>query len=282
MTVTYKGEIPDGRQAQNTKGVRSYSRSFRLTTSLQSEDAYAVGSHASLPVIGSVHPSDAGAWCNELDVNNSDPWKGWIVVASYSAERELAENPLNEPAVITWNSEQFQRPAIFSYDFKAICNSAGDPFDPPNMMDDSRHTAVVSKNVANVPVYVRTYQDAVNSDGFTVDGITVAIGLAKIQALNIGEKQKRNGTAFRVITFTIALNKRGWLLEPLDAGFREKSGTPATKRINIVNDGDSAQPTAAVPLDGAGKYLINPTVVNSVFLSFIVYESKAFSELPLS
>lgn len=281
MTITYKGEIPDGRKAKNTKGQRTYSRSFRLNTSAQSEDAYAVGSHASLPIVSDLHPSDSGAWCYDLDVDNADPWKGWIVVASYSTERELNEDPTLDPAVITWGSEQFQRPAVFDSAGNAICNSAGDPFDPPNMMDDSRRVVTVSKNIAVVPSWILTYQDAVNSDSFSVDGITIGIGLAKIQSVSVSERQKRNGTAFRVVSFQIHLQKSGWLLEPLDAGFRELVyGTGAL--VNIKNAGDELQPTAPVPLNGAGMALEDPSTTNSVFLSYTVYETKVYSALPLT
>ena len=62
MTITYKGEINLG-QARNSLGVRTYTRQFRLTTSLNTEREYNVGSHASLPQIGSVHPSDSAAYC---------------------------------------------------------------------------------------------------------------------------------------------------------------------------------------------------------------------------
>jgi hypothetical protein len=57
VTITYKGEINLG-QARNSLGIRTYTRQFRLTTSLNTEREYDVGSHASLPQIASVHPSD--------------------------------------------------------------------------------------------------------------------------------------------------------------------------------------------------------------------------------
>ena len=76
MAVTNEGEDPAGRSARNTKGVRTYSRRWILTTSNKSDDAYAVGSASGLPTIGTAHPSDALAWCVSLDVQNSNPWKG--------------------------------------------------------------------------------------------------------------------------------------------------------------------------------------------------------------
>ena len=148
------------------------------------------------------------------------------------------------------------------------------------MRDDSRRVVTVTKNLAVVPSWILTYQDAVNSDVFSIDGISIGIGLAKVQRVSVGEAQSRNGTSFRTVSFTIHLEKSGWLLEPLDAGFREIGY--GGERVNIVNEGDGLQPSAPVPLDGAGVHIADPTLANCVFLSFVVYETKVFSALPLT
>jgi hypothetical protein len=279
MTVTFIEEIAEGRTATNTKGARSYTRKFKLKTSLNSEGPYAVGSDANLPVIGSQYPDDSGAWCVSLEVSQFSGRFGWIVTANYSSERELAQDPTNDPAEISWSSEQFQRPAVFDNSGNAIVNSAGDPFDPPNMMDDSRRVVTIQKNLATVPSWILTYQDAVNSDTFSVDGISIAAGLAKIQSVTVGPVQKRNGTSFRTVTIVMHLQKDGWLLRPLDAGFRERvSG----ELQNIRNSGDDELPAAPVPLNGSGSALANPSFTNNIFLQFSVYETKAFASLPLT
>lgn len=281
MSVIFKEEIGSGRKATNSKGMRSYSRQFRLETTSRSDGPYAVGSDANLPVIGAVHPEDSGAWCISLSVENTEDWKGWTVTAEYSSERELSETPTSDPALITWNSEQFQRPAIVDQSGNAIVNSAGDPFDPPYMIDDSRRVVTVTKNLTTVPTWILTYQDAVNSDTFTVDGVSVAVGKAKMQSVTVSEVQSRNGTSFRTVVFSIHLEKNGWLLEPLDAGFRELTYAGDGLQ-NIRNPGDDELPAAPVPLDGAGRALTNPSPANAVYGSFTVYETKAFSSLPLS
>jgi len=279
MSVIFKEEIGSGRKATNSKGMRSYSRQFRLETTSRSDGPYAVGSDTNLPAIGATHPEDSGAWCTTLSVENTEDWKGWTVTAEYSSERELSETPTSDPVFITWNSEQFQRPAIVDQTGNAIVNSAGDPFDPPYMMDDSRRVVTVTKNLTTVPTWILTYQDAVNSDTFTVDGVSIAAGKAKMQAVTVSEVQTRNGVAFRTVVFSIHLEKNGWLLEPLDAGFRENIAGVIS---NIRNDGDDELPAAPVPLNGSGAVLSNPTPATAVYGSFTVYETKAFSSLPLS
>lgn len=275
MTITYLGEDPGGRQATNDKGTRRYTRVFLFKTDDKTDDAYAIGSHASAPLIGQAFHD---AWCKSITVENHAPYAGWKITAEYTSERELTEDPTSDPAVITWGSEQFQRPAVFDKNGDCICNSAGDPFDPPNMMDDSRRYVSVTKNLAVVPSWILDYQDAVNSDAFDIDGITVAVGLAKVQSVNVGEVQTRNSIPFRTVSLMIHLQKDGWALKPLDAGFRENV---FGEMILILNDDDTF-PAAPVPLNGLGRKLSNPSFTNNVFLSFDVYEQLPFTALPLS
>jgi len=279
MTVNYVEEMPEGRKATNDKGTRSYSRAFRLNTTQQSEGPYIVGSHPSLPIIGSTHPEDSGAWCTTLTVENSDPWKGWTVTADYSTERELATDPTNEPAVITVHSEQFQKVAETDINGDSVCNSAGDPFDPPYMMDDSRRVISISKNMSGHPSWILSYADVVNSDSFVVKGVTYAVGVGKVQRVSIGETQTRNGVPFVVVTLEIHCQRDGWILKPLDAGFREKSGAGM---INILNTIDFERPSAPVPLNGSGLAQAQPTSASAVYGSFTIYTTAAFSALPLT
>jgi len=281
MTITYKGEIPAGRSAKNSLGIRTYQRQFRLVTDSRSDGPYEIGSNANLPSIGSVHPEDASAWCRELTVDNDEPYTGWIVTANYSSERELSETPTSDPAFVTWDSEQFQKPAIQDKDGDAVVNSAGDFFDPPAMMDDSRRVVTVQKNLTAVPTWILDYQDAVNSDQFTVDGVTIAIGTAKMQRVSVGAEDIRNGIAFRQVTFTMHLQRDGWDMQILDAGFRRIDPGDSTKRIAISLD-DGTEPTTPALLDGSGGLLSNPTPANAVFKTFSVYKTRAFSSLPLS
>lgn len=279
MTVIFMAETGQGRSATNEKGMRRYTRAFLLETTSQMDGPFAVGSDLDLPVIGSLHPEDNNAWCVSLRVENSNPWKGWTVTAEYTSEREITEDPTVEPAAITWSSEQFQRPVIYDNTGNAVVNSAGDPFDPPVMMDDSRPVVTITKNLAVVPAWILAYQDAVNSDVFYVDGITVGIGLAKVQTVTVGEVQRRNGIMFRTVNIVIQLQRAGWLVEAQDVGFREL-GTGG--RQNILNDVDSERPSAPVPLDGAGTHIADPTSATNVTMSFSVYATQVFSALPLS
>jgi hypothetical protein len=278
MTVTNLGEDPAGRAARNTKGVRTYSRRWKVSTSLITENEYHVGSATGLPRIGDTHPSDSLAWCVSLDVQCPNPWKGWTVTAEYSSEFQLSITPTSDPAIITWGTEQFQKPAEYDKDFNAITNSAGDSFDPPYMMDDSRRVATIQKNVSGSPIWLLDYQDAVNSDAFNIGDVAILAGQAKMQSVSIGPPERRNNTLFYPLSFTISIQRDKWKLEPLDMGFRYKDGND---RKVIVND-DGTVPTAPVLLNGAGGVLMNPTSASAVFLSYDIYKTRVFATLPLT
>ncbi len=281
MAVTFKNEEAEGRTAENNLGVRTYSRRFRLTTDARTDGAYAVGSHASLPKIGDVYPDDSSAWCHRLRVENTEAWRGWKVTADYSSARELNNDPTLDPAFITWDSEQFQKPAEEDKDGNGVCNSAGQLFDPPSMMDDSRRVVTVQKNLTAVPSWILDYQDAVNNDAFTVDGVSIAIGKAKMQRVAVGAEDIRNGTTFRPVTFTLHLRRDGWAIRPMDVGFFNKQSGDTTKRESSPLD-DGTESPVPVFLDGSGGILANPSTSNAVFLAFDVYEQRAFTSLPLT
>ena len=281
MTVSYVGELAEARTATNSKGIRTYERGFRLTTSARTDNAANVGSNASLPIIGNTHPGDGTAYCTDLRVRCVRGWRIWEVTASYSSERQLSTTPTSDVARITWDSEQFQRVAVEDRNGDGITNSAGEFFDPPASIDDSRRVVTVEKNLAVVPSWILDYQDAVNSDQFTVDGITIAIGCAKMQKVTVGAKEERNGTAFRTVRFTMALQRDGWALKILDAGYTKKKAADPTKREQAILD-DGTDPKLPILLDGNGDVLDNPSPANAVFRTFNVYKQRAFSSLPLT
>lgn len=269
MTINYKGEDPLGRTASNTRGVRNYQRVFVLETTSQSEEAYQVGSHPSLPQIGDLYPYDSAAYCDSISVTQTDGWKVWRVTCNYTSEWDLTN------AKISWDTEQFQKVAAYEYNGDGIVNSAGDPFDPPALMDDSRRVITVTKMMTEVPTWILSYQDAVNSDAFTIDGVSIAIGKAKMQRVSVSEPRQINLTTYREVTFQIHLQRDGWDLQILDAGFRDAS-------FNTLYNVDGTRPTAPIPLNGLGARLDSTNPADAVFLPFTVYTTLPFASLPLS
>ncbi len=114
-----------------------------------------------------------------------------------------------QPAQISWDGENFEEVAIFDRDNKAVLNSAGDPFEGL-FRERTRRVISIVKNVAAVPDWIITSEDAVNSLAFVVDGFAVPIGKAKLSAPRLGPWEFRNNTRFRQMTMTMKLNKDGW------------------------------------------------------------------------
>lgn len=281
MAVTYVGELAEARTATNNRGTRTYTRAFRLTTSDRTDNAANVGSNASLPIIGNTHPGDAKAFCVQLNVKCVRGWRIWEVTAEYDTTRELNTVAASDPARITWDSEQFQRPLVEDRNGDAIVNSAGELFADPATIDDSRRVVTVEKNLAVVPTWILDYQDAINSDTFSVDGVSIAIGCAKMQKVTVGPKEERNNTVFRTVTFTMALQRDTWKLRLLDAGYVVKKAAAPTEREAATMD-DGTDPKEPMLLDGNGRPLANPSPANAVFREFDVYKQRAFSTLPLT
>jgi hypothetical protein len=201
----------------------------------------------------------------------------WVVTANYDSSFELTENPLFQPAAISWDGENFEEVAIFDRDGKAILNSAGDPFE--NLFRErTRRVVSIVKNVSAVPDWIINSEDAVNSAAFLVDGFSIPIGKAKLGAPRLGPWQLRNNTRFREMSMTMKLNKDGWTSQPLDAGFRYKDGNDR----KIITNTDGTLPTSPVCLNGSGAVLANPSPTNAVFGSFNVYPAYDFNLLPLS
>src|SRR5207245_2866104 len=72
---------------------------------------------------------------------------------------------------------------------KGILNSAGQYFDPPPMMDDSRPRLSIARNepVFN-PAIAINYQDAVNTDGFL--GFTA--GQVRVSGISASNESENN------------------------------------------------------------------------------------------
>ncbi len=277
MTVTYIG--PTTRSASNRLGVRSYTHGFLLSTDAKADTEYDVGSHGDLPVIGDVHADDTQAYCTELSVDNHEPWQGWTATAQYSTERKISKtDPADDEIKVSWTTEIYQEPVFSDVNGNAVVNSAGDYYIDPTPSRDTTHLiAKISSNHQSIPEWVLGMQNNVNDSQVTIGGLVIAAGLARMSRLEISERQRRNDIDFYSMSFEIHLHKAGWLLEPMDVGFRELEYVGDLVQIKDSN-GDEV--TTPVMLDGAGRAQDNPTPSSAVFGSYQIYETSDLSALP--
>lgn len=286
MAVTLSKETSESHSGEATSGETTYERSF-----LVSFDSKGTVSDVAAEVystwgirLGVIHPENAAARCYRMRVNDNGNGLQWSFVASYttSRERRIEEDPIDDAVRVRWGTERYQEVAVVDEDGEAVVNSAGDPYDPPIMKDFNRRVAYVRVNVASVPSWILSYEDAVNSDIFTVGGYTAAVGEAKCQHVALSEEQERNGITFYELTLEIHFAKNGWINKPLDAGFRRIYSGTLREKISWENaDGDVEYPVAPVPLDGSGVELVDPTPATAVYRSHVIYETLPFSALPL-
>ena len=205
MTVTFKEEIPEARRARNSKGRRTYTRAFRLETSLQSETAYDVGSHASLPVIGDTFPSDANAYCHDIQIDNTDPWKGWIATYEYSDEQALtpaaqAGTGVIDEIMYEFSSQIYQGAAEIGRKISSggaigpnqpMVNTAGKPYPDALFVDKSSLIIKIKFNIVAVPAEVLTYLNTFNDSAISINGLSIPKWHASLKAIQVGRREVR-------------------------------------------------------------------------------------------
>lgn len=201
--------------------------------------------------------------CRIVDNDNTT----WLVTVEYSSEvEESPENPLLREPEVSWEFQQFQKPAERDVNGNTITNSAGDPFDPAPEVDDSRPVLVVVKNEATFnEARAIQYQDAVNTDQFR----GFEPNQAKIQSIT-GRKMEENNVEFWQVTYTVHFRREGWNLEILDRGYNEAGGTP-------IFDEKGQKPSQPPLLNGSGQKLESSGTPQ--YRTYQVYKERAFGPL---
>lgn len=289
MAVVSAKIIWQGRDADYSAGgsgqqtVVRYTRVWRVITNSRDDEGDTI--RAALPARGTAYAAGGPrAWLRDIKCRNESfsPYV-WICTGIYSSEHETKEAPTDEPAKISWRTQNFRRPYAKDREAKAILNSAGDPYDPPWEGDDSRWQCTIRKNVSAVSTVVLSYKDTINDAEFTVQGVAFPAKTAKIMSIDIGELQRAGDVAspadYYVFTWSFAVNEDTWDPEILDAGKRRKTADDKRERIY----GKDGQPVhTPVPLDGAGGVLADPKPDNAVFRQEKPYKLADFSLLPTS
>ncbi len=146
------------------------------------------------------------------------------------------------------------------------------------MVDRSRWTVSIQKNVASVPTSILEYTDATNDSPFVLQGISIPARVARIMSIEISDLQSRANVEFYVLTYTLEFRPETWALKILDQGLRYKDGS---YRKQIVDDSTPPRPvTSPMLLNGSGAVIGNPAPDTAVFLTFHHYPEKDFGILP--
>lgn len=288
MAVTSSSERFQERSTQYDGKTWTATRSWLVETDSWSDAEDTVSTASGLPAYGEAHPNPIAAamWAKSINYKQvgGDTPMAWLVTVSYTSERELdSTNPDNDEVLVAFNSEIYQEAVFEDKDSKAIMNSANDPFDPPATIDNNQLIATITSSHQAIPTWILNYQNAVNSAGFTISGLQVGTGLAKVTRVSVSARQLRGSTYYNTLSTEIHIKKSGWRLRPLDQGLQQKeldaNGQPTGRNIPIYL-ADKEVATSPHPLDGNGIAFYDVTPATAVYGNFKVYDELDFTALP--
>lgn len=182
----------------------------------------------SVPQIGQAYnlfnDADALATCVSVTPRRTAAPLTWEVDCEFDTARVVAgvtDNPLNQPALISWTFNKYERPMLRSYDNGIACvTSSGNVYDPPLVYEDARPCVTITRNEASYsPANAITYHNCLNKEAFA----TAAPLCAKVNYITAAQ-QFSNGVAFYQVTYEIEINRESFAQLILDQDFRDIEG----------------------------------------------------------
>lgn len=253
---------------------RSYSRQFLVTTDSPKVGAYAVilalgiaiGQRYELGAPGDPwHESDSLSWCNGISVQQSaECGQSWTATVEYGWF-EIDENPLDADEEVEWDLNAYERTVDQDTAGDAILNTAGDPFDPPVMRDDSRPVLTIVKNEADFdPSLTYEYRDTVNL--YTFFGAPPRTVKLKSRKGRKIKDSRVSGGSYWQVTYVFEFDAATFDKVILNAGLRQ---LVSGEQKQIFVDGVPA--SAPQLLDSAGVLTTSP-----YWLTKEVYQAKDY------
>ncbi len=257
----------------------------------------------SVPGYRSSHPYFSSLEATRIEIrpveNNSR--RIFQMRVEYSDDETTPANPLDTAPDIQWDiGEDGQVPYFLDFDpavtgGKPCVNKAGERFADFLQRYSGTVTATFSVNIPLTgsytgtgparpswdPATVITYctpTPAVNSDAFTFDGKSIAIGTARAKGCSCGSVQIQNGVKYRVKKWSLAF-KSSWNDVVDNRGFNE-TATVAGKTVlkEIIKGTPPVKPESPWPLKADGTAYPNVTDVPPQ-ITFKPYPQKVFSSL---
>lgn len=280
-----------------------YQRTYRLKFLVET-DARTVGAKSVLaakdpgynpttPVPGTYIPAvgntfsdgddvDLGSFVQSLSAEeDGDSGVQWVVTADYGPydSSVFGPDPTLWPIRVSWSGTKMERVVWFDINGDPIVNSAGDRYEDPVTIDETRVTLLVRKNIL-VSAWDVTlpylYNDAINQydwNGFPAYAV-------KCGSITTSDEQydSYNQIWYYTVTFPFELDRNKWKKDQLDQGFAELDSS-SPPRQKLILDAKGQPVGEAVPLDGSGHRLEtgDPPVKNE----YDVYDEIDFAGLNL-
>lgn len=224
----------------------------RLTPKLNKELDHARGYF-----YASVNPKQTGRFVWEFDCQAS-PIK-WS---------ELPDNPLNEPADISVDSELLSEPTMFDAKGRPIVTTAGE-WVAGVQRERLRLIYRVSKKIGSDPNWLDNYPGAINSDAVRLRGRVRPKHSLMLRRVSLGPYTKKDNVSFCSLEFELHYDPLGWIQRIWNVGtiqlveFRTEAGKKAWRQERILTEGSSPKPIDnAVPIDRKGQMIpgvLDPT-----------------------
>ena len=285
---------------------------------------------------GASFPGTVNCFLTEQSVTRmADSREVFEVVLSYKSIRTDKEKnrnlkPLDRPATIEWinaKTMKTHRAVIYRSDYyktysqsvgnsksvKSCTNSAGDFFEPVLEYAHNEWTAVIKKNVGEIPTWFLDYEDAVNDADFTLafygKSVVIPRGCAKLSGILMPLPKEEDEQTFVELSFQIATRQfrdrrqgesvvpEPWDEELPDMGTRIYGDIPVTGSSGSTNktkrgwqqvkDVDLIPVALPVPFDGKGKNILASPGTGRIQESDLVYSlvspyfRRDFSVLPI-
>jgi hypothetical protein len=301
MAVLSVVEKPGGRKAGlKPQGERTFDMVFIVTCTQPMEESLTIlnasANGVAIPKVGYIWPFDQGLVCAEVTPSqNEEQPRVWEVSCHFTSWRfDLMggrrddidqRNPLTFPPEISFGANKYVTYPLHMLNGTLWRNHAGDPFDPPPAIDESRQTIHIVRNEATFdPATARTWADVLNSDtwwGFAPRTVKLSCPTAR--------RDRLENVWFWQVTYdfevcgklwgiTLGDNQEapGWQPVVLNAGYRYLD---ANGRLTTPVNDDGPQYGGRVLLDFEGHQI--PRGGNPKWVTAKSYVERAFSALNL-
>jgi hypothetical protein len=279
MAIIGVAEEASRTTTQNWKQQRSYVRTWLVESNIAKEDPLnvinaSVGAN-SIPDLLDAYPTDAYALVQDRQAQQLDNDKGqklWRVTVTYGSlfdedPNYYLPNPLDRPTRVEYDTWTQQLAVQYDFDEEPIENSAGVPYDPPELADMAYPVIRLIKNLPTQDLsLLATLQMVTNSDSY--------LGFGEDQLLlrrYTVTRAQENGVLHYVHTFELAVKWDKWTKRLLDMGYQFYDDD---EELRIARCGVERSPCPhPSKLDGEGRLL--PEGDDPVFNEFRLYRQVA-------
>jgi len=280
--VSFK-ELAGKSGSVNSSFQRQYTRQFRIITDDATAGPFYAGSHPSLPLIFSVYPEDAKAFCVSLSpVQDGDNPLAWTVTAQYAYAMDAwvgggggggggmmatgnpqidtqqkgqppasrVSNPLSRPRDYTFQTINVGQRVVEKdvVTDEPIVNTAGDPISPPYMIDIPAIAITIGLNSTSAPGdgWVSAL-GKINTNTLTIGSWIIAAKRARLRGISANLVYEEGLSYWRwSINFEV---RYSWTWDLRSVGLEAKQ---------YARDAAGNQTTVKGPIKKNGKYITQP------------------------